>query len=125
MPDSSNRPALLKRRRRFAILWCAAGGPERGVGLRNRENAVFDAKLLDRIVCPETRTPLHVADNALVARLNEAIAAGRLKNRVGRQLESPLDGGLVREDGAVLYPIVDDIPVLLVDEAIELEHTDN
>jgi uncharacterized protein YbaR (Trm112 family) len=28
---------------------------------------------------------------------------------------------LVREDGTLLYPIVDDIPVLLTEEAIPLE----
>jgi uncharacterized protein YbaR (Trm112 family) len=31
-----------------------------------------------------------------------------------------LAGGLVREDRQWLYPIVDDIPVMLVDEAISL-----
>jgi uncharacterized protein YbaR (Trm112 family) len=35
-------------------------------------------------------------------------------------LETPLDGGLVRADGQVLYPIIDRIPVLLVDEGILL-----
>ena len=31
-----------------------------------------------------------------------------------------IDGGLVRAAGDVLYPIVDQIPVLLVDESIAL-----
>jgi uncharacterized protein YbaR (Trm112 family) len=35
-------------------------------------------------------------------------------------VEKPLDGGLVREGGDVVYPIVDEIPVLLKDEAIEI-----
>ncbi len=82
---------------------------------------MFDPKLLDRIVCPENRTPLHLADGELIARRTEAIAARRLKNKVGRRIESPLESGLVREDGTLLYPIIDDIPVLLVDEAIRLE----
>jgi uncharacterized protein YbaR (Trm112 family) len=29
--------------------------------------------------------------------------------------------GLVRADGKVLYPVRDDIPIMLVDEAIPLE----
>jgi uncharacterized protein YbaR (Trm112 family) len=82
---------------------------------------VIPPELLQRIVCPDRRTPLQVAGEALIARLNAAIAAGTLKNRIGRALDAPLDGGLVREDGEVLYPIIDGIPVLLIDEAIPLE----
>jgi uncharacterized protein YbaR (Trm112 family) len=36
-------------------------------------------------------------------------------------VEKQLDGGLVREDGAYLYPIEDDIPIMLIDEAIPLK----
>ena len=32
-----------------------------------------------------------------------------------------MDAGLVREDGAYLYRIEDDIPIMLIDEAIALE----
>lgn len=77
--------------------------------------------LLEILRCPDDRSRLHEADAALVTRLNQAIAEKRLKNRAGRTLESPLDGGLVREDGRYVYPIVDGIPVLLVDEAIPLD----
>jgi uncharacterized protein YbaR (Trm112 family) len=44
-----------------------------------------------------------------------------LKNKGGEPVEAPLAGGLVREDNTLLYPIVDGIPVLLIDEAIPLE----
>lgn len=77
--------------------------------------------LLEILRCPDDRSRLHEADAVLVTRLNQAIAEKRLKNRAGRTLESPLDGGLVREDGRYVYPIVDGIPVLLVDEAIPLD----
>lgn len=78
-------------------------------------------ELLDLLQCPETKKPLRLADESLVARINEAIAAGGVKNRVGETLETPLSGGLVSEGGKLLYPIVDDLPILLVDEAIPLE----
>jgi uncharacterized protein YbaR (Trm112 family) len=56
-----------------------------------------------------------------VARVNRAIAAGTLANRGGKKLEKAIDGGLVRQAGDLLYPIVDDIPLMLADEAIEIQ----
>ena len=77
-------------------------------------------QLLKTLVCPENHTPLQLADESLLGRLNKAIAAGLVKNRAGQTIEKPLRSGLVRKDQAVLYPILDDIPVLLVDEGILL-----
>lgn len=82
---------------------------------------LVDPKLLEILRCPDNRTALEMADGALVARLNAAIAAGTLKNKLGQELKSPIQGGLVREDRQVLYPILDGIPVLLADEGIPLD----
>jgi uncharacterized protein YbaR (Trm112 family) len=84
---------------------------------------VIDKDLLEILACPETHQPLREADEALVAKVNARIAAG-LDNVGGKRVEGEIDGGLVREDGAVLYPIRDDIPVLLIDEGIRLEGLD-
>ena len=81
---------------------------------------MISQELLDLLQCPETKSPLRVAEEALVAKINEAIAAGKIKNRVGDTVELPLSSGLVTESGDVLYPIVDDLPIMLVDEAIPL-----
>ena len=78
-------------------------------------------ELLKMLVCPENRTPLEVASSELMAKINRAVAAGQLTNKAGRKVEKPLDAGLVRADRAVLYPIVDEIPLMLVDEAIPLD----
>jgi uncharacterized protein YbaR (Trm112 family) len=81
---------------------------------------MINKELLSILVCPTDQTPLRVAADQLLARLNRAIAAGHVKNQAGRTVEHELAGGLVRADNALLYPIVDDIPVLLIDEAIPL-----
>jgi len=75
---------------------------------------------LSMLRCPETRQTLRLIDAAQLAQLNDKIAARTLLNRSGTKLERPLDGGLVREDGQVVYPILDRIPILLADEGISL-----
>ena len=82
---------------------------------------MIDKELLDILVCPKDQVPLALADETLLAKVNEAIVAGRIENLGGRTVEEPLQGGLVRTDKTLLYPIVDEIPVLLADEAIRLQ----
>lgn len=78
-------------------------------------------KLLQMLVCPEDRTPLAPATPELLEQLNREIAAKKVKNRAGQVIEEPLEAGLVRRDGQLLYPMVDNIPTMLLDEAIPLE----
>lgn len=82
---------------------------------------MIDQELLDILVCPETRQAVRLAGDDLVARINGAIEGGGVTNRAGEPVADPLDGGLVREDGGVLYPIRDGIPIMLLDEAIVLD----
>ncbi len=76
--------------------------------------------LLQLLACPETKQPLSLASSDTVSALNEKIAAGSLRNRSGEPVSTALDAGLVREDGRILYPVQDEIPILLVEEGIEL-----
>jgi uncharacterized protein YbaR (Trm112 family) len=43
-----------------------------------------------------------------------------LRNRAGKPVNGKFDGGLLRQDGKVLYPIRNRIPIMLVEEAIPL-----
>ena len=71
---------------------------------------MISKELLEILACPETKTPLQVADDALVRQLNDLISKGELRNRDGEIVIEPIDEGLVREDGTFLYPVREDIP---------------
>ncbi|MEE2710250.1 MAG: hypothetical protein VYA69_11705 [Gemmatimonadota bacterium] len=82
---------------------------------------MIDQELLDILACPETKEGLTVAENNVVDRVNEKIKAGDLKNRGGDGIKEAIDGGLIRDDGKYLYAIRDEIPIMLIDEAIPME----
>lgn len=81
---------------------------------------MVDQSLLDILVCPETKQPLHAAELALLERLNASIREGSVKTRAGEAVSEEIVEGLVREDSSVLYPVRDDIPIMLIDESIQL-----
>lgn len=77
-------------------------------------------ELLEILVCPETKQPVRSAPAELLAQLNARIRARTLRKRGGEPVEKELDEALLREDGRVLYPVDDGIPVMLIEESIEV-----
>ncbi len=82
---------------------------------------MIDPELLKILVCPEDKTPVRLADAETLAKATAAIDAGNLKKRGGKPVEGRIDGGLIRQDDAYMYPIREDIPIMLIDEAIPME----
>ena len=62
-----------------------------------------------------------LADDLLIQKVNGAIERGALKNKAQKPVTEKLDGGLIRSDNKILYPVREDIPVMLIDEGIPLE----
>lgn len=82
---------------------------------------MISKELMEILACPETKTPVQAAPESLVRDLNGLIEKGELRNRDGEVINAPMDEGLVREDGTILYPVREDIPIMLIGEGIPLE----
>jgi len=74
--------------------------------------------LLSILCCPEDHSELTPIDSALLSQINAGIRGGQLVNRAGKRVQHQIEGGLLRTGGDLLYPMVNQIPVLIREEAI-------
>ena len=86
-----------------------------------RRPVQVDKDLLAILCCPETKLDVSLADDALISKVNDAVSRGVLKNKAQKPVTELLDGGLIRVDRKILYPIREDIPVMLIEEGIPLD----
>ena len=82
---------------------------------------MIDPELLEILVCPETKVPVSLGSGALIEKINEQINENKLLNRGKQRVTETIDGGLIRQDQKFLYPIRDNIPIMLIEEAIPLD----
>lgn len=82
------------------------------------------ADLLAILCCPETKQEVGLLDQTVVERLNKRISKGELKTKGGQPVTEQIDGGLIRTDSTVAYPIRDQIPIMLIEEGILIEKSD-
>lgn len=78
----------------------------------------IDGKLLEILCCPVSKTPLIRLPPDRLRKLNAAIATGEVQYVRGEPVTAPLKEGLITEDARVIYPVVDDIPLLLEEKGI-------
>ena len=81
----------------------------------------MDKKLLTILCCPITHKGLRVAARDDLSKINSAIGAGKVQNRGGVALTDELEEALVTDDGKLLYPVQNGIPVLLEGESVNME----
>ncbi len=81
----------------------------------------MDKKLLAILCCPVTHKGLSLARADLLESLNTAIDAGNLVNHDGEVVVGKLTEALVTDDGKIVYPVNDGIPVLLEGESVVLD----
>ncbi|MGB9603712.1 MAG: Trm112 family protein [Verrucomicrobiia bacterium] len=77
-------------------------------------------ELLKIMCCPETHQQLFLADKMFIEKLNDAIKKGKIKNRGGKVVSNEIQSALIREDKKYLYPVINDIPIMLIEEAIPI-----
>ena len=77
-----------------------------------------DGKLLEILCCPVSKVPLNRLQASKLEKLNREIAAGKVQYVHGETVTAPLQEALITEDGKVIYPVVDDIPLLLEEKGI-------
>jgi uncharacterized protein len=82
------------------------------------------ADLLAILCCPETKQEVCLLDQTVVERLNQRISKGELKTKGGQLVTEQIDGGLLRTDKTVAYPIRDQIPIMLIEEGIPIQKSD-
>lgn len=78
----------------------------------------MESFLLQCLCCPETGQSVRLANKMELEALNRYIRFHSILNRAGQIITLPLEAALIREDGCIAYPIRDNIPILLVEEAI-------
>ena len=81
---------------------------------------MIDEALLEILACPETKEEVRLVSSSVVEAVNRKIKDGLIINRGGVKVAEIIDGGLVRADGKFLYPIREEIPIMLIDEAIPM-----
>lgn len=76
------------------------------------------ARLVGILRCPETMQTVREATSEELQGMNRRILAGKIFSRKGVLRTHTLEGGLLRADAGLLFPVENGIPVMLIEEAL-------
>jgi uncharacterized protein YbaR (Trm112 family) len=76
-------------------------------------------ELLNIICCPTTKQNLALVSEDILNNLNSLQSDQKLTFKDGNTVSYPLSGALITEDQLTIYPIRQDIPILLEEESIK------
>ncbi|MCH2600924.1 MAG: hypothetical protein MKZ94_16050 [Pirellulales bacterium] len=81
---------------------------------------MVDPQLLSILRCRVTASVLSIAEDSLIQSINEEIGKKKIQSRIMEELDTPIDGGLINQEGSLLMPVYQGIPDMNPDDAITL-----
>ena len=78
----------------------------------------IDGKLLEILCCPVSKTPLTRLTASRLKKQNTVISEGSVLTVTGDVVGQTLREALITEDSKVIYPVIDEIPILLEERGI-------
>ena len=84
----------------------------------------LERKLLDILVCPITKQSVNMLDADRLETLNQLIEKGDIQSHDGSKVEHPLGQALITQNGSTIYPIEQQIPIMLEDRSISWDQVD-
>ena len=81
----------------------------------------MNSELLNILACPRSQRKLLMAPKEVIEKVNKMIVEEKCFNLGGRLVKEPIQKGLYEPIQKLLYVITDNIPVLLVEEAIQID----
>lgn len=78
----------------------------------------MDQELINILCCPQSKVPVELLSSEDLARLNRAIAAGKVKQVDGAVVKKPISEALITRDRKTIYRVDDGIPVMLIEQGI-------
>ncbi|MDH5720095.1 MAG: hypothetical protein OEZ13_05655 [Spirochaetia bacterium] len=80
----------------------------------------MDEKLLEILVCPKSKKKLILADSVIIQKVNKMVNENKCKNINGDNISQDVIEGLYEPENKTFYIIKDNIPVLIYENAINL-----
>ncbi len=81
---------------------------------------IITSDILQMLRCPADGGALVLADRELVEQVNVAIRNGTARDQLDARIDAPIDAGVVNSARDRLYPIRENIPTLIADNAIRI-----